>query len=86
MDFKDFLTREWDAVLYGQTAKFRIIKYSILIPLFAAFYAWRGPSDTLALLGALFVLSLCVHFFFRYMSEGWTKSWWLYKHTPTSRE
>ena len=70
MDFKDALEREKNVVLYGQTARFRIIKYGILIPLFAIFYAWRGLSGTLALLGALFVLGLCVHFFFRYMRRS----------------
>ncbi len=85
MDLKDLYLREKNAVLNGQTAKFRIIKYIVLILLFTGFYLWRGLSDTLVLLVILSALSLCTHFVFRYMSEGWTKSWWLYKHTPLNK-
>jgi len=86
MDFKDVYNREKNAVLYGQSVRFRIIKYIILFGIFTAFYAWRGFNDTLLLLAVLFAASLCIHFFFRYMSEGWTKSWGLYKHTSVDRK
>lgn len=68
------------AVAHGQSIRFRIGKYIILFAVFALFYAWRGTQDTLLLLAILFVLSLCIHFFFRWKSKGWTKSWGLYKH------
>jgi len=34
MSFKDLFTRERNVVLYGQSARFRIVKYAILIPVF----------------------------------------------------
>jgi hypothetical protein len=86
MNFKELYEREKRVVLYGQTARFRIIKYIILFALFGALYAWRGWSDTLWVLGVLIVLSIVFHFFFRYMSEGWTKSWWLYNPTSVDKK
>ncbi len=79
MDYRDLYNREKEVVIHGQTAKFRIVKYIVLFLIFGFVYKFYGSSSTLKLLLILIVLSLCVHFFFRYMSQGWTKSWWLYK-------
>ncbi len=86
MDFKDVYNREKNAVVHGQSVRFRIIKYILLFGVFTLVYVSRGLSDTLRLLAVLFAVSLCIHFFFRYMSEGWTKDWWLYKHTPLNKK
>ncbi len=86
MDYKDLFNREKHAIIHGQTPRFRIIKYIILCLVFGAYYLWRGLADTMTLLLVLFVVSLCIHFFFRYKSEGWTKSYWLYKHTPNQEK
>lgn len=86
MNFKDIYKREIHAVVHGQSVKFRIGKYIVLFAVFSVFYAWRGITDTLLLLAILFIVSLCIHFFFRWQSKGWTQSWGLYKHTPLGGE
>ncbi len=80
MDYKELYNREKNAIIYGQTVRFRIVKYIVLFIIFGLTYKWRGLNDTLFLLGILFVLGILVHFFFRWKSKGWTQSWWLYKH------
>lgn len=72
------LKREFYVAAYGQSAKFRAVKYAILIPLFAAVYWWFGKEFLAWTLGVLLILALAVHFVFRYMTDGWKKQWWLY--------
>jgi hypothetical protein len=75
MTFKETYEKEKQVVLYGQSARFRLVKYAILIPLFTALYVWQGWSVTWKVLLASIVVALFVHFLFRYKTAAWTKSW-----------
>jgi len=75
MTLYELYQKEKIAVIHGQSVRFRIIKYAILIPLFALMWWSFGWYITLQILGALFILSLVVHFFYRYKTNGWTKEW-----------
>jgi hypothetical protein len=79
MSFKDLFTREKNVVLYGQSARFRIVKYAILIPIFAAIYWWWGMLVTLKVLAFLFMLAIAGHFFYRWKTKGWREAWGGYK-------
>lgn len=76
---RDFLKKEIYVAIHGQTAKFRIVKYAILIPLFAAVYWFYGTEVLLKTLGVLFVLAITMHFFYRWKTEAWTRDWGGYK-------
>ena len=75
MTFKEIFEKEKNVVVRGQSVRFRIVKYSILLPLFALLWWWKGWYISLQVVGALFIVSLGVHFFYRYMTAGWTKPW-----------
>lgn len=79
MGFREVYEKEKNVVLYGQSEKFRIIKYAIIIPIAITIYYWKGPRVFLYTLLIAILLSLAIHFLFRYMSDGWTKSWGPYK-------
>ncbi len=76
---KDTLKKEWRVILYGQSVRFRLIKYAILLPAFAALYLYTGASVTLKVLGVLLIFSVLVHLFYRFKTNTWTKSWGGYK-------
>ena len=84
MKFKKLVKREL-AVAFskqGQPVLFRIIKYVVLITLVCFF--WRSPLFWI-ILGIVFLLSLLLHFWYRYKTKGWTKSFggWDYdKNNP----
>ena len=77
--WKELLAREKHVVVHGQSIRFRLIKYAVLIPILLVLYMSEGPLTTFRVLMAFLAAALIVHFFFRYMSDGWTKSWWLYE-------
>ena len=78
MSTNDVIKKELQVIAHGQSVRFRLIKYAILIPLFGAIY-WKFGFDTMLLtLGALAALGIIVHFFFRWKTKGWTQDWWLY--------
>jgi hypothetical protein len=60
-------------VAFSQRAQplwFRILKWAILIALGVTF--WRAPLFWVCLLAA-FVLSLALHYFWRWKTKGWTQ-------------
>ena len=73
------IEREKQVILYGQSARFRLVKYAILIPAFAALYWWKGSRITLVVLGIALVFAIAFHFFFRYKTAGWRKSYGPFK-------
>lgn len=79
MEEKNVWQREWHAIVHGQSVRFRILKYLIIVPLFALLYRWQGREVALYTLGALLVLSLGVHLLFRYKTNGWRTSWGPYR-------
>lgn len=82
INLKDLLKREKHAVITGQSPRFRLVKYIVLVLIFAPVVVWKGWTAALYLLLFLLVISVLIHFFFRWKSDGWRKSWWLYKHIP----
>ena len=69
---------------HGQSARFRLVKYAILIPLFAAVY-WKFGGKVFAItLVALAILGSAMHFFFRWKTNGWRNDRWLYKRLEAS--
>ncbi|MBX4189343.1 hypothetical protein KW785_01980 [Candidatus Parcubacteria bacterium] len=79
MSFKELLKREIYVVAHGQSAKFRLVKYIVLITLAVALYQWRGGRFVGKVFLVLIIFSLFAHFLFRSKTKGWTRSWWLYK-------
>ena len=75
MSFRDVYEKEKRVVLYGQTRRFRIIKYIVIFLIATIVYAWKGIDTVLWLLLISVVASLCIHFLFRWKTAGWTKSW-----------
>lgn len=79
MTFKDMLEREKYVVVHGQTARFRVRKYLMFLLIFAVVFSWKGVQGLIVALPIAIVFALAVHFLFRWKTNAWTKSWWLYK-------
>lgn len=79
MIFEGLIKKELYVALHAQTARFRVVKYIVFLAIFGAIYRWKGWGTTWKVLLSMVVLGTAVHFFFRWMTEGWTKPWWLYK-------
>ena len=73
------LKREIDVAIHGQSAKFRIIKYSVLVPIMVLLFVWGGWSTVLWFLLIAIVAALLMHLFYRNKTNTWTKSWGGYK-------
>ena len=61
----------------SQPVWFRIVKYIIIAIL--VYLLW-GSRWFWIVFGILFVLSLMLHFWYRYKTAGWTKSYGMWKH------
>ncbi|MEK7531074.1 MAG: hypothetical protein AAB573_04395 [Patescibacteria group bacterium] len=82
MNFKEFWTRELYIAKYAQSWHFRVVKYLLLLIFFTGVYmlsGWRVVGYTLAI---LFIVSIGIHFLFRWKTKTWTESWGLYKKIP----
>lgn len=86
MTFKDFYRKEKYIALHAQSRRFRIVKYSVLLVVGAGVYAWIGLGAAGLLFLLLFLAGIGLHFFFRWKTEAWTKSWRLYKRIPFEGE
>ena len=86
MTFKDFWMREVHVAMHAQTARFRVVKWVIILLASATLYFWKGIGILGHALLVAFVVSIFIHFLFRYMSDGWTKSWGPYKHIKLDGE
>lgn len=73
------LKKELYVAVHAQTARFRVVKYAILIPLFGAIYWWKGKEVTLWTLGIALVFAIAMHLFYRWKTNGWQDSWGGYK-------
>jgi hypothetical protein len=82
MTFKEFWRREKFVALHAQTVRFRIVKYIVILALLGGVYVWRGVGMVGILFAAMFVFAIALHFFFRWKTEAWTKSWGPYKYIP----
>ena len=86
MTFKEIIMRELHVALYGQSAKFRVVKYVILFMVFGCLY-WLYAWDLVwKVLIASLVLAIGVHILFRWKTDAWTKSWGPYKRIKLNGE
>jgi cell division protein FtsW (lipid II flippase) len=76
---KQTLKREYEVAFSKnpQPARMRILKYFLLALLI---YFLRGSKWLWIILLALFTLAVAIHFWYRYKTHGWTKSYGKWKH------
>jgi len=86
MTLKDFYRKEKHIALHAQTRTFRIAKYIVLFVIAAGVYVWMGLGAAGLLLLLLSLAGICTHFFFRWKTEAWTKSWGPYERIPFEEE
>jgi uncharacterized membrane protein len=86
MTLKDFYRKEKYIILHAQSRAFRIAKYSVLFAVAVGVYVWMGLGAAGLLLLLLSLAGICTHFFFRWKTEAWTKSWGPYKRIPFEGE
>jgi hypothetical protein len=79
MTVKEWIEREKYVAIHGQTLRFRIVKYLILVAIAGSLYAWNGWTAVGMVFLTLFIVAIAVHFFFRWKTKGWTESWGPYK-------
>lgn len=79
MTIRQLIRREAFVVVHGQSARFRIIKYIIIVTGMTLLVLLSSWSVALITLAVLTVLSIAAHVLFRWKTKGWTKSWGLYK-------
>ena len=82
MTFKEFYKKEKHVVLHGQTTRFRMVKYIVLFAIGVGVYLWKGLATVSLLFLVLAIAGVVVHFFFRWKTDGWEKSWGSYKKIP----
>lgn len=75
------LKREIYIILHGQSVRFRIIKYLILIGITVLLYKFYGSNGILYFYSFAFIFGIAVHLLFRWKTNGWRKSWGLF-NTP----
>ena len=86
MALKDLIKRELHVVVHGQSSTFRIKKWVVIIALLVGLYYWKGIGVTVRFLIIAAILSLGIHFLFRWKTDGWTKSWGPYKRIKLNGE
>lgn len=86
MTLKDFYRKEKYIALHAQSSRFRIVKYCVLHVFAVGVYVWKGLAATGLLFLLLFLAGIGLHFFFRWKTQAWTKSWGLYKRIPFEGE
>jgi len=79
MSFKKAIKRELEVAVSkdSQPIWFRIVKYILLGCLL---YFFWGTGLLWIILLVLFIFSMSLHFWYRYKTHGWTKSYRMYKH------
>ena len=79
MSFSKILKRELEVAFSKQSQPvwFRILKYILLG--FVVYFFW-GSQTLWIILIILFVLAMIMHFWYRYKTQGWTKSYGMWKH------
>ncbi|TGM95213.1 hypothetical protein [Leptospira yasudae] len=79
MSFSKVVKREFEVAFskHGQPFWFRIVKYCVMLILL---YLIRDSEYLRLVLLSAFVISLTVHFWFRYKTKGWTQSYGPWKY------
>lgn len=86
MHFKNSIKREVHITLHAQTWRFRVAKYLALVAIAVLLYMWKGIDVLGPVFFYLGLFAVGMHFVFRWKTDGWTKSWWLYKRIPLDGE
>lgn len=79
MPRKQIIKRELEVAFskHAQPVWFRIVKYIVILSFMYFFWG----TDFLWISFSIFlVLALALHFWYRYKTEGWTKSYGMWKH------
>jgi hypothetical protein len=79
MHIPEVIKKELRVIAYGQTVRFRIYKYLVLIPLAAGLYWWKGWVVLGWTLLVVAVVGVTLHFVLRWKTHGWEKPWGPYK-------
>ncbi len=79
MSMKDWWFREKYVALHAQSIRFRVIKYIVLLTIAVWIVRAQGWTTLVVVFFFLLILSLCMHFFFRWKTKAWTRSWGPYK-------
>jgi len=84
MPLSPVIRREFEVAFSkrSQPVWFRIVKYIIIAIL--VYLLW-GSHWFWMVFGILFVLSLMLHFWYRYKTDGWRKSYGMWKHHSSKR-
>lgn len=79
MSFKKTLKREFEVAFSknAQPAWFRIMKYAVLGVMI---YLLWGTKWLWIILVILFVIAMVLHFWVRFKTNGWTKSYGMWKY------
>ena len=79
MSFNKIIKRELQVAFdkHNQSTRVRIIKYVVLVLLI--YFLWKSPKFWYGLIAATVIL-LSVHFFYRWKTKAWTKSFGGWKH------
>jgi hypothetical protein len=68
---------------HSQPVWFRVVKYILLG---SALYFFWGNSLLWIILLIFFVFALLLHFWYRYKTQGWTKSYGMWKYDKKNPE
>lgn len=79
MSFKEIIKREIEVAFskHSQPIWFRVCKYIMLF--LVLFFFWNTKMLWIILAG-LFIAAMILHFWYRYKTKGWTKSYGLWKY------
>lgn len=79
MSFSKIMKRELEVAFskHSQPVWFRIVNYMVLATIV---YLFWGSHWLWNILLVLLITSLFLHFWYRYKTRGWTKSYGLWKH------
>lgn len=79
MPFSEIIKREIEIAFskHSQPVWFRVTKYILLSILI--YFLWGTDTLWIVLL-VLLILSLCLHFWYRYKTKGWTQSYGMWKY------
>ncbi len=74
-----FLRREKYVALHAQPRWLRVVKYPVFLGITVLIVYWKGWVAATYWGIILFTVGLSGHFFLRWMTHGWRKSWGPYK-------
>ncbi len=86
MIFREFIAREKHVALNAQSRKFRIVKWIVILLIATALYRWKGMNAVVTFIAIGAIAGVILHFFLRWKTDEWTKSWGPYTRIPLNGE